>query len=143
MNEHVGLGPLKNCLSIGSLVCRDTGEVVVEHLEVADNYWRRLVGLQFRRSLPPGDGLLLVPCSSIHTFWMRFAIDVLTLDKTGVVLEVRRAVKPWRIVACHRLTHAVLETAPTQSELPSGVRLKFIRNATGESRDQPSLRFLD
>ena len=46
---------------------RSSGQVVVERLEVADGFWSRLRGLQFRKELPAGSGLLLVPCSSIHT----------------------------------------------------------------------------
>jgi uncharacterized protein len=52
------------------LVDRESGEVVVSALEIAGGFWSRLRGLQFRRRLPPGAGLLLVPCRSVHTFWM-------------------------------------------------------------------------
>jgi len=66
--------------------------------EVADGPWSRFKGLQFRKYLPPGCGLLLVPCPSVHTFFLRFPIDVLLLDRAGQVLAVRRAVRPWRLV---------------------------------------------
>jgi uncharacterized protein len=91
------------------LVDRDTGAVVVEDLEVADGFWSRLWGLQFRAALPPAAGLLLTPCASLHTFWMRFAIDVVMLDRGGVALAVRRGVRPWRVVLAARGTHSVLE----------------------------------
>ena len=51
----------------------------------------------FRSELPAGTGLVIDPCSSIHTFWMRFPIDVLYVDKNGTVLRADRAMKPWRI----------------------------------------------
>ena len=62
------------------LEMRDTGRTVVQRLVIADGYWGRLRGLQFRRLLPPGQGILLAPCASIHTMWMRFAIDAAMLE---------------------------------------------------------------
>jgi uncharacterized membrane protein (UPF0127 family) len=91
------------------LVDAETGAVVVENLEIADTFWSRFKGLQFRRQLPPNTGLLLIPCSSIHTFWMRFAIDVAYLDKQGQVLDVRTNLRPWRIVWPPRGAYAILE----------------------------------
>ena len=77
---------------------KTTGELVVARLEVADRFWSRLLGLQFRRSLPPDAGLLVKPCGSIHTCFLRFAIDAVFLDADGRVLAVRRNIKPWRFV---------------------------------------------
>ncbi|MFN4259627.1 MAG: DUF192 domain-containing protein [Gemmataceae bacterium] len=96
---------------IGGWRLRDqsTGQIVVANLEIADNYWSRFWGLQFRKELPAGAGMLLVPCPSVHTFWMRFAIDVLLLDKQGQVLAVRHHVRPWRVVWPVRHSHATLE----------------------------------
>ena len=76
----------------------DDGRVLAESVRVADTFWRRLVGLQGRRSLPAGEVLWLSKCTSVHTAWMRFAIDVIFLDDQMRVLEVRPAVRPWRIV---------------------------------------------
>lgn len=93
------------------LTVERTGAELVSALEVADGFWSRLKGLQFRRALPPGAGLLLVPCGSVHTHWMRFPIDAVMLDAAGRVLAVRRGVRPWRVVAAPTTTHAVLELA--------------------------------
>jgi len=68
-----------------------------QHVAIARSFWRRGKGLMFRSELPVGTGLVIDPCSSIHTFWMRFPIDVLYLDKDGTVLRADRAMKPWRI----------------------------------------------
>jgi uncharacterized protein len=89
-------------------------------LAIADNFWTRFCGLQFRRPLPPGDGLILAPCGSIHTMWMRFAIDAAMLDREGRVLEVRRSIALWRIVSAPRGTHAVLETSAGNLRLRAG-----------------------
>lgn len=92
-----------------ALIERSSGHVLVERLELADSYFSRLAGLQFRASLPPGHGLLLVPCGSLHTMCMRFAIDVTWLDRQGRVLAVRRELRPWRMARAPRGTYAVLE----------------------------------
>jgi uncharacterized protein len=93
------------------LEIRDTGTIVIERLAIADRFWSRFRGLQFCRELPLGEGVLLVPCSSIHTMWLRFAIDAVMLDRTGRVLAVYQAIRPWRMVFAPRGTHAVLEAA--------------------------------
>jgi uncharacterized membrane protein (UPF0127 family) len=91
--------------------------VLVDRLEIADRYASRLLGLQFRARPAPGFGLLLAPCASIHTCFVRFAIDAVMLDRAGRVLEVRRGVRPWRVVVPALPTYAFLEV-PSGSELP-------------------------
>lgn len=69
-------------------------------------------GLLGRRSLAADEGLLLRPASSIHTAFMRFAIDAVFLDREGAVLHVAHDLKPWRMAAMRR--------ARTVLELPAG-----------------------
>jgi uncharacterized membrane protein (UPF0127 family) len=66
-----------------------------------------LIGLE---RLPPELGLLIPRCRSVHTFGMRFAIDILFLDATGGVLRIQGNVAPRRLAFCRR-AHAVLEAA--------------------------------
>jgi uncharacterized membrane protein (UPF0127 family) len=68
-----------------------------QQVTIARSFWRRGKGLMFRSELAPGTGLVIDPCSSIHTFWMRIPIDVIYVDKNGIVLRADRAMKPWRI----------------------------------------------
>ena len=75
---------------------------------VADSIRARTKGLLGRHSLEPGEGLLLRPANSVHTAFMRFAIDVVFLDKELQVLDVVEAVPPWRVKA-RRGARAVLE----------------------------------
>ena len=91
------------------LVSETTGKTVVAQLKIADGFWSRLVGLQFRRPLPSDAGLLLVPCNSVHTCFVRFPVDVVFLDNRGCVLAVRHNLRPWRLAFGPRKTHAVLE----------------------------------
>lgn len=65
---------------------------------VADTPVSRSVGLLGRASLEPGDGLVLQPCGMIHTWFMRFPIDVLFLDRDGRVVRAAHAARPFRIV---------------------------------------------
>jgi uncharacterized membrane protein (UPF0127 family) len=121
------------------LVRRDTGQAVVERLEIAGNMWTRFWGLQFRAGLSSGSGLLLVPCPSVHTFFMRFAIDVLLLDRQGKVVAVRRGVRPWRVVLPVSDSYATLELPGGTTDLDVGVCLSL----DGEERTAPRwLRFL-
>jgi len=69
---------------------------------------RRLLGLALRRRPPDGWGLLLPRCRSVHTFGMRFAIDVVFLDSRGRVVRVVCGLRPGRIVLCRR-AESVLE----------------------------------
>jgi uncharacterized membrane protein (UPF0127 family) len=96
------------------LIDVETGEVIIAKLEVADTFWRRFRGLQFRRPLAPDEGLLLTPCRSIHTHWMRFPIDVAMLDRRGVVLNVLNHVRPWRLVRGCAEAYSILEAASGQ-----------------------------
>lgn len=68
-------------------------------LRVADTFSKRLLGLHAGRSLAPDEGLLLVPCRAVHTFFMRRAIDVVFIDARGGVRSCIHAVSPWRMVA--------------------------------------------
>ena len=80
---------------------------------VADSSATRRTGLLKHESLAEGDGLWIVPCEAVHTFWMKFPIDVLYLDRKRKVLKVRGSMAPWRISGCLR-AHSVLE-------LPAGL----------------------
>ena len=84
------------------------GTVVAEQVRVADRFWFRCRGLLGRRSLPEGEGLLLRPSFSIHTAFMRFAIDVVFLDRDNRVVKMVPEMKPFR-VAIALGAHAVLE----------------------------------
>ena len=73
------------------------GEVLSEYIEDASSFFRRFMGLMYRKSIPEKNGLLLTPCNEIHTFGMRFDIDTVTLSKENVVLNIDRAVKPRKV----------------------------------------------
>jgi uncharacterized membrane protein (UPF0127 family) len=65
----------------------------------ADGFFSRLRGLLFSPDLKPGEGLLLVPCASVHTAFMRTPIDVVFLDRAGKIRRIVPRLKPWRAAA--------------------------------------------
>jgi uncharacterized membrane protein (UPF0127 family) len=69
---------------------------VVANCEIADNSWTRFKGLIGHAPLAEGEGLLIMPCSSIHSHFMGFPIDVLYVDKEQKVVGVDENLKPWR-----------------------------------------------
>jgi uncharacterized protein len=95
--------------------------VVCERCTVADRAPARLRGLLGRSELRDGEGLLLRPAPSIHTWFMRFPIDAVFVDGELRVLAVRSALRPWRI-AGRRGARAVLELAAGEAER-RGVRV--------------------
>jgi uncharacterized membrane protein (UPF0127 family) len=110
------------------LVTDDHGRVVCERCTVADSPITRLRGLLGRAELAAGEGLLLRPSPSIHTWFMRFPIDVVFLDGELRVLDVRHRVRPWRM-AGRRGARAVLELAAGEArrlDIPAGSRLRLV-----------------
>jgi uncharacterized protein len=89
---------------------RADGSVACERCTVAHRMWPRMRGLLGKRGLESGEGLLIRPAPSIHTFFMRFPIDVVFLSRQGEVLKVAERVPPWRARSC-RHSYAVLELA--------------------------------
>jgi uncharacterized protein len=88
--------------------------------EVADTSAKRRVGLLKKNKLEPGEGLWITPCESVHTFFMKFAIDLVFLDRKKRVRKVRHAVPPWRISGC-LAAHSVLEL-PAGAAAASGTQ---------------------
>ncbi len=84
------------------------GAVLAAGAELAGTSRQRRTGLLKRESLPAGEGLWIAPCEGVHTFGMRFAIDVLFLDRRGAVLKARPHMGPGRMSLCV-WAHSVLE----------------------------------
>ncbi len=85
------------------------GAVVAARVETADDFMSRGVGLLGRAGLDADEALWLVPGKSIHTWFMRFAIDVLFLDAKLTVVKVIEGMGPWRVSPWVGEAHSVLE----------------------------------
>ena len=79
-----------------------SGDPVCERCKVAVTVRSRLRGLMMRKRLPDGEGLLLAPAGAIHTFFMRFPIDVVFVDRNLTVVDVAPARRPWRMAGRRR-----------------------------------------
>lgn len=84
------------------------GSVLGDSIDVADTRAKRNTGLLNHLGLEWGHGLWIVPCESIHTFFMKFAIDVVYIDRKHRVRKVVRALVPWRASLCVT-AHSVIE----------------------------------
>lgn len=83
--------------------------LIADKAEVADNFVTRTFGLIPKSSLNEGEGLIIKPCNSIHTFFMKFAIDVIFVNKKNEIVAFYENVKPWRILPIHFSSHYVIE----------------------------------
>jgi uncharacterized membrane protein (UPF0127 family) len=88
------------------------GTLVCERCEVAESAFARMRGLLGRTGLEPGTGMLINPAPSVMTFFMRFPIDVVFLDRDRRVVGVRHRLGPWRFAGARRAVAAL--------ELPAG-----------------------
>ena len=88
-------------------------KLLATQAEEARSFGARFMGLMGKTELPFGHGLHIVPCNSIHTFFMRIAIDALFLDRELKIVKLFSSLPPWRATSVYFAAHSVLE-------LPSG-----------------------
>jgi len=101
------------------------GTDVGSAIGLASTAWSRMVGLLGRTSLSAGEGLLIVPCSGVHTWGMKIPIDVVALDRHMSVVDVRENMGSFRIAAVSWTTRSVLE-------LPAGM-IRLARIEVGDT----------
>ena len=78
-------------------------------VRLVPGWWGRLRGYIGHSEPSPGEGILLIPCDGVHTFWMKFDLDVVFLDHHGMVLEVIRSLRPWKWTRRVKGARSVLE----------------------------------
>jgi uncharacterized membrane protein (UPF0127 family) len=107
------------------------GDMVCDRVEVANTSMRRLFGLLGRNGLDTGEGLWIKPSSGVHTFGMSFPIDVIGLDRKGVVLKLWNDLAPFRLTSVSLKMHSVIELRAGQiaeSGICVGDSLKMMEN---------------
>ena len=90
---------------------------------------QRRTGLLKKNGLAVGEGLWIVPCEAIHTFFMKFAIDVLYVDRKRVVRKTVKALGPWKLSGCW-VANSVLELPVGVIEVTGtmpGDQLEFVK----------------
>lgn len=103
------------------LVNSRTGQTLVENLEIARELWPRMKGLLGRSHLSEDQALWILRCNSIHTFFMKFPIDLIFLNSRMEVAKTCRSVRPGRLVfpvmsasSVVELSEGFLERHPVQ-----------------------------
>lgn len=92
---------------------RTTGEIVGENIKAAAGFRDRLRGLMFSRNFPEHGGLVIRPCRGVHTFFMRYPLDILLLNAQGRIIYKKESLPPNRVTP-------FLRQAETAVELPGG-----------------------
>lgn len=101
-------------------------DIIARKVGEAKSMFSRMKGLMFSESLGEYDGLLIAPCNSIHTFFMRYPIDVLFLTKDFKVVKACKNIKPWRMTRIYFGAYQVLEmeAGKMNDELKPGDQLE-------------------
>lgn len=104
---------------------------MAEKVEVAADWLPRFLGLMNRAELPEGHSLVLYPCNSIHTCFMRFNIDVLFVDNEGFIIHIMQNMAPFRFSPIIRKARFVIEL-PAHTVKFSGTALNDRLNLVPE-----------
>ena len=125
------LASLRSSAQNGRILVRNLtrNTELADKAELAGSGVKRSKGLLGRKGLACGEGMWIVPCEAVHTFFMQFPIDLVYLDRKLRIKKIRGNVRPWRISAC-LAAHSVIE-------LPAGT----IRDTRTECGD--ALEILD
>jgi hypothetical protein len=110
--------------SAGYAFNRTRNKPLADHVALADSHWSRFRGLMLTdaRRFGAGRALWIVPSRGVHTFAMRFPIDVLYLDDARRVVHLEIGLKPWRVAPVSLKTASVLEL-PVGCLLASGTAI--------------------
>jgi len=91
--------------------------ILADKAQMANTFFKRLIGLLNRQSLAKGEALVLSPANCIHSFFMRFTIDVLFLDRSGKVIAALPSFRPFRISRLYFHASLTLELPETTLQL--------------------------
>lgn len=95
-------------------------KILSNDILIADTLVTRLIGLMFKKQLIGAEGLLINPCNSIHTFFMRYSLDIIFLSSDNKVIKIIRNLKPWRMTWIYFRAKKTLELPA--GKLPSDVK---------------------
>lgn len=94
---------------------------IAKHVDVADSSFKRMKGLLGKDTLESNSALLITACNSIHMFFMKFAIDVIFIDKTHKVVGLSENIRPfmlspifWRASCAIELPVGTIKATQTQ-----------------------------
>jgi uncharacterized membrane protein (UPF0127 family) len=120
---------------VKTAVLRCCGEDIIGIVELAVGLRDRMVGLLGRDSLGGGKAMYLSPCNCIHTFFMRFNLDLIFLDRSQRVVRIVREIRPNRIASGGAGAHSVIEMESgwfLTEKVRVGEQVELIDASTGE-----------
>lgn len=91
------------------LVNQSNGKILAANISVANTFWTRLRGLMFTRSFPSNSAMHIIPCRTIHTFFMNYAIDVVYLDANFQIVAIDETIAPRKFGKIYKGTSSVVE----------------------------------
>ena len=92
------------------LIHKKTNKVLAQHVILAKSFFKRLKGLMAKKDFAKNKALWILPCrGGIHTFFMKFPIDVIFVNRHLQVSKVIKNIKPWRIIELISTHHSVFE----------------------------------
>ena len=115
------------------------GKLLADSGELASSMVKRMIGLLGRPSLPEGHALIIEPCNSIHTFFMKFSIDVVFVDRNHRIVSVIERMRPFRVSRIYPRARYVIEFPPGvlgRTETERGDTLAWSRRDTPASDDR-------
>jgi uncharacterized membrane protein (UPF0127 family) len=110
------------------LINRASGKVLAKDVRRAQTFWSRFRGLMFTSAFRPDTALHFKPCQSIHTFFMRYSIDVLYLDRNHKVVALESNVRPGKFGRIHTMASSVVELPAgkiSETETEIGQEVQF------------------
>lgn len=99
----------------GQIRCGATDSLLLPHVRRTETTLERARGLLGTPVLEAGTGLLILPCNSVHTWFMKYSIDVVFLDKKSRIIKIVNNLKPYRYTGAFR-AHGVLELGAGTAE---------------------------
>lgn len=103
---------------------------IFSRINLANSFYERLKGLMFTKENEAGEGMLIEPCNSIHTFFMQFSLDVAFLNKQNKVIKIIRDIKPWRMTWIIWEARKVLEVPagklPVELQVGDQIKVKDV-----------------
>jgi len=110
------------------LVVREKNITVSQQLKIAESFFERLIGLMFKEKMDGFDGLLIKQCRSIHTFFMRYPLDIVFMNNEMKIKKIIRNIKPWRMTLIYFTSTQVLELegGTLHQEIREGDKLEVI-----------------
>ncbi len=102
---------------------------LLKHVKKTSNAFERMRGLLFRKQLKKNQALWIEPCPSVHTVGMKYSIDVVFMDKDGLVLKVVDNLKPMRMAMCKNaiVSFELLAGEADKIQIRSGMKLNWIK----------------